>query len=356
MNTISKRGRSPNFWFLEEHDPFLVTVAATAERYVFEDPVASLVRLRTLAELLAKRAAAQHGIHTDRGFQVLLSTLREQRILPKTVFEFFDLLRFRGNIAVHNAIGDRQTALRALISAREISLWFHRTFKDPGFSDGAFRPPSNPKDIEEGLRKELEDLREEAAVYRKESEEAHGRVRSLEEIHSQLQDENDSAFELLAAADERAEELEQRQRLFEERLASLAETANAHPTKDVESYIRRGKQAALKIGLRGDEAEYPPFARLRILAGDRYECCGFPMFLAQVSDGGFVKAVCWNRNRGCEKDRTFSRDDFFNLDLWVSCPNCGIPTEADIVGSNYGYKCLECGWQCHLASLLPCVT
>ncbi len=40
--------QSPNFSFLEKHDEILVRHAALAERYVFEDPNSSLLKLRQL--------------------------------------------------------------------------------------------------------------------------------------------------------------------------------------------------------------------------------------------------------------------------------------------------------------------
>jgi type I restriction enzyme R subunit len=354
MNTGSVGIRSPNFWFLEEHAPELVSVAAAAERYVFRDPVTTLMRLRQFAEFLAKRAAAHHGIDaTDCEFSRLLSMLREQRIVPKNVFEFLDLLRLRGNLALHEGIGDRQTALRGLISAREVSLWFHRTFKDPAFEDGAFRPPSNPTDVAEGFRRELDDLRDEAALYRQQSEAALGRVSTLEQARVQLEQENDSAFQLLTAADERVEELEQRlseeQQRFEARLASLAAAAKASPGGQMASFVERAKRAAAAIGLRSDEANYVPLTRIRIPAGDDLLCHGLPRLLVQSSTGGFVMANC----SVCGSSCNLGKADFFKLDLWISCPTCRTRATPGMVRSNYGYTCPQCGWQCFLASLLP---
>ena len=60
-----KADASPNFSFLGQHDALLVRYAAQAERYVFEDPNTALVKLRQLAELLAKRAAAYAGVAVE---------------------------------------------------------------------------------------------------------------------------------------------------------------------------------------------------------------------------------------------------------------------------------------------------
>jgi hypothetical protein len=49
---------SPNCAFLVQYDEVLVHHAALAERYVFEDPNSTLIKLRQFAEILARHAAA----------------------------------------------------------------------------------------------------------------------------------------------------------------------------------------------------------------------------------------------------------------------------------------------------------
>ena len=53
---------SPNFSFLARHDDVLMRYGALAERYVFEDANSALIKLRQLAEGLAKRTAAKIGL------------------------------------------------------------------------------------------------------------------------------------------------------------------------------------------------------------------------------------------------------------------------------------------------------
>ncbi|WP_437638581.1 hypothetical protein [Sorangium sp. So ce854] len=49
---------SPNFAFLDHHDPRLVVLGTQAERYFADDPNTCLVKLRQFGEILAQRAAA----------------------------------------------------------------------------------------------------------------------------------------------------------------------------------------------------------------------------------------------------------------------------------------------------------
>jgi hypothetical protein len=58
-----------NFGFLSGHDPKLVQLGAFAERYFRDDPPTCLIKVRQLAELVAKLIAAHHALYAkDRDF------------------------------------------------------------------------------------------------------------------------------------------------------------------------------------------------------------------------------------------------------------------------------------------------
>jgi type I restriction enzyme R subunit len=65
--TISKpkASASPNFSFLSAYDRSLLDATAAAERYVFDDPVTALMRLRQFGEMLAEEACASLGLYTN---------------------------------------------------------------------------------------------------------------------------------------------------------------------------------------------------------------------------------------------------------------------------------------------------
>jgi type I restriction enzyme R subunit len=56
--TAAITSQTVNFSFLSQHDPVLQKLAALAERFVFEDPNTALIKIRQLAETLAKGVAA----------------------------------------------------------------------------------------------------------------------------------------------------------------------------------------------------------------------------------------------------------------------------------------------------------
>ena len=65
-----------------------------------------------------------------------------------------------GNAAVHDAKGGHSDALASLKFARQLGVWFHRTYgHQPNFNPGAFVPPPEPMDATASLRDEIEALR-----------------------------------------------------------------------------------------------------------------------------------------------------------------------------------------------------
>jgi len=76
-----------NFGFLSDHDPKLVQLGAFAERYFRDDPPTCLIKVRQLAELVAKLVAAHHALYAkDREtFEERLRRLHYDQIIPREV-------------------------------------------------------------------------------------------------------------------------------------------------------------------------------------------------------------------------------------------------------------------------------
>src|ERR1700681_39516 len=74
---------SSNFDFLAAQDERLARLGALAERYFFDDAPATLIKLRQLAEFLAKEVAARHGLLPSNAvtFDEVLRTLKIRSIL-----------------------------------------------------------------------------------------------------------------------------------------------------------------------------------------------------------------------------------------------------------------------------------
>ena len=194
-----------NFSQLKAHDEQLERLGLLAERYFADDPNTCLLKLRQLTEGMAQSVASRVGIYTsaDERQIDLLRRLQDHGILPREIGGLFHEVRKAGNDANHNLAGDHRTALMAMRLSWQLGIWFHRTFKEPGFKPGPFIPPTPPADESVELKAELETLQRELIAYRT----AHL-----------------DATQALAATQARVQQTEE-ERAFWETMATEAETA-----------------------------------------------------------------------------------------------------------------------------------
>ena len=138
----AKVSQSRNFAFLAEVDGTLVVYATRAERYIFDDPNTSLLKTRQFCERLGRHIAALSGLEmTENRFADTLSALRDRRIITGRIAARFWELWCWGNKANHSDMEDVQTAWKALFTARDLAVWFFRTFRNSKFQPGPYRPP-----------------------------------------------------------------------------------------------------------------------------------------------------------------------------------------------------------------------
>lgn len=91
--------KSPNFDFLAPHDPLLVKYAAQAEKYIFDDPNTSLIKLRQFIEVLVQQASAYTGIYSspEESLVDLLERLNSKGILNQGALQLFHGIRKAGS-------------------------------------------------------------------------------------------------------------------------------------------------------------------------------------------------------------------------------------------------------------------
>jgi type I restriction enzyme R subunit len=141
--TATEDATSPNFGFLAKRYPELERIAARSERYFSDDPIVSLITLRQFGEGLAQLVAARSGLYNDpnESQRDLLQRLRVDGRFPSNVLNLFNQLRKDGNAAAHHHTGDHAKALECLEMARQLAIWFYRTFDNHNFKAGPFQPP-----------------------------------------------------------------------------------------------------------------------------------------------------------------------------------------------------------------------
>jgi len=247
---------SVNFGFLSAHDPRLAALGAQAERYFREDPPTTIFKLRQLAEILAKLIAAHHAVYLGdkEAFEETLRRLSYDRILPREAADVFHALRKTGNIAVHEAKGTHSEALIALKFARQLGIWFHRTYGgQPKFNPGPFVPPPEPVDATEALKEEIAALQRRAAESTEVADAAKARAETESRVRETLEQRLKREAEERAVWEQLAHDSEAALIEMAAKLAAIQAEAEAAPRTEVLKLVERGEEAAARIDL--DEAE-----------------------------------------------------------------------------------------------------
>jgi type I restriction enzyme R subunit len=168
------------------------------------------------------------------------------------VGDLFHQLRIAGNRATHSHTGDHAEALTTLKIARELGIWFHRTFADKTFSAGAFIPPPDPAAATEALQDELDKLLQALDQTRSEAEKARltaeteARERMSVQERAQKDSEERAVWEQLASEAESA-----KAELFAE-LQALQTAAAQAPAQAMAAIVAHADAAAAEINI--DEA------------------------------------------------------------------------------------------------------
>ncbi|HRW66045.1 MAG TPA: type I restriction-modification system endonuclease [Candidatus Competibacter sp.] len=246
---------SQNFAFLLPYERQLDRLGALAERYFADDPSTALIKLRQFGEELARQTAARSGLLTvpDESQSDLLRRLKFERAIPPDVLDLFHQVRLIGNRATHASFGDHREALTTLKIARQLAIWFHRSFgQDTGFNPGPFAPPRSPQAAAKSVMEELEKLRTErvsllsdAEKAREEAEAAKLAHESAEARARRIAEERELWAEIVQEAEE------QKNAIMADLLALQNAAAQASPQQKAQQQ-EQSEQAAKKIDL--DEA------------------------------------------------------------------------------------------------------
>jgi type I restriction enzyme R subunit len=227
----SGQAKSANFGFLAKRYPDLDRIGAGCERYFSDDPVVALILLRQFGEVLAQMLAARSGLLTDaRELQAdLLRRLRVEGNYPPSVMDLFHQLRKSGNAATHNRDGDHATALSCLKMARQLAIWFYRTFDDQNFKPRAFEPPRAPADATAEVKAELQRLTTEKEAALTETQRANERIAEAETARLAAEEGAKGAAEERDIYAQLAAEAEAAKNELGRRLAQLHSAATSRP-------------------------------------------------------------------------------------------------------------------------------
>ena len=245
---------SANFDFLGKEDAQLVRLGALAERYFKDDPNTCLIKLRQFGEILAQLTAAKAGLYSSPEEQQteLLRRLKFERVLPDQPADLLHQIRIVGNRAMHAQGGNHAEALTTLKLARELGVWFYRTFSNARFSPGPFVPPPDPSATTKALHEELARLRGIVSEAQTETErarlavEAEARERMTAQERARQESADRAVWEQLAG------EAEQAKAALAAQLAALQAAAVQAVPQTTLKLVAKAEAAADEIDI--DEA------------------------------------------------------------------------------------------------------
>jgi len=245
---------SANFDFLGTQDAQLVRLGALAERYFKDDPNTCLIKLRQFGELLAQLTAAKGGLlaSPEESQADLLRRLKFERIVPQEVGDLFHQLRVAGNRATHAQTGDHAAALTSLKIARQLGIWFYRTFAGAPLPLGPFVPPPDPSAATQALHDELERLRGVVNETRTEAENARAAAEAEARERASAQERARKEAEERAVWEQLASEAEQARIALTVELQAIQAAAVTAPPQTTAALVVKAEAAAAGIDI--DEA------------------------------------------------------------------------------------------------------
>lgn len=220
---------SSNFDFLAEHDPLFVELASAAERAFASDPNTTLIKLRQLGEALAQHLAVVAGVEWDAQTSQsdLLYRLQRELRLEPVVKDLFHTLRIEGNKATHQFKTQHKEAIKGLVVARDLAIWFHRSFGKSikPFKPGPFIPPKDPS-------ASLRQLHNDIARLKTELENANEQLESNQQLNQLIEQEKAEYESLALVMDEESRamveqaksseaKLQQQEQAYEAKIAEL---------------------------------------------------------------------------------------------------------------------------------------
>lgn len=256
-----------NFTFLEKHAALLFQLARSAEQAFVPDPNTCLIKLRQLAEVIAKDIASKVGVEFDEKITQLdlLRRIQSQVAISQELKDTFHSIRRLGNEANHQYISTHHEAKQALQMAWRLCVWYHRAFGNPAsnWKSGPFKVPEDPA-------KQLREMEEKIAILERErasSKDALSHTESIKAAEAKKAEELENYLALIneekntweQIAQEQEENYVKAQQAFEKEQARVAELQKAH-SELAQQQVKQAKESISKIQWDETEAD----TRIRI--------------------------------------------------------------------------------------------
>lgn len=163
-----------NFSFLKAEFPILANLGYQAEKYIHDDPSASLSKMRLLLEKMTELLFEIHQLDFPYENTIFrrIQTLQDEGILDDKIIGLLHQIRKSGNVASHTVDDQSKSAMGQLFSLFKLCKWFFETYAEnlDNIAAVKFSPPEKvdwEKDYLK-LEEDYKQLEEKLAVLLKE--------------------------------------------------------------------------------------------------------------------------------------------------------------------------------------------
>ncbi len=133
-----------NYKFLEENFPVLYQVGSAAEKYLYTDASACLIKLGMFGETVVNLMIKLDGLelsNTDSTHLNRIKLLRNNGLLPKDIDDILHSLRITRNSAVHSNYEDLEKCKILLQMTHTLANWFMQTYGSWQYELSSFAMP-----------------------------------------------------------------------------------------------------------------------------------------------------------------------------------------------------------------------
>ena len=152
-----------NFTFLNHKWKNLAKLGEFAEKYVYSDPNASMIKQGMLCESMVQYMLAYDGIQEpdyDNTHANRIRLLKKAGLLPREIDNSLYILRKKRNDASHMGADEQDTALNNLELLYEVCVWFMQIYGDYDYKPTEYVMPKDISVSVQELERENVELKE----------------------------------------------------------------------------------------------------------------------------------------------------------------------------------------------------
>jgi superfamily II DNA or RNA helicase/transcriptional regulator with XRE-family HTH domain len=148
QETAKKRTSFSNFAFMEAICPDVANIGAVAEKYIRDDPNATLFKVGMIAEIIVSEIFKNERLsYLEQEKQIdSIQVLKDEDLIPSNIESILTSIRIGRNKAVHNNFDSKDTARKLLKYAFSLCCWYMTVYGSYEFKPSDYIDPVDFED------------------------------------------------------------------------------------------------------------------------------------------------------------------------------------------------------------------